>query len=155
MNQEQLKSLLDYDPETGVFTHRERPGRPRWNQTFAGKPAGGPTGSGDYCRIGLNGKRYLAHRLAWLYVYGELPEEVGHTNGDRSDNRIANLFASSRSDTLCRRAPWGKSGVRGIYFTPTGRCVVQVTRGGAHYRVGMFETLHDAVAAWEDAIASL
>ena len=44
-----------------------------------------------YVSIGINKKRYLAHRLAWLYVYGKWPKFIDHDNGQRADNSINNL----------------------------------------------------------------
>jgi len=51
--------------------------------------------------IGLLGKRYYAHRLAWLYVYGVWPDgDTDHINRNKHDNRIANLRSCSRSENM-------------------------------------------------------
>ena len=86
LTQERLKEVLNYDPETGVFTWaRKGPG------VAFGKRAGSFTSEG-YRRVTIDKKEYRAARLAWLYVYGEWPSEVvDHINRDRSDDRIRNL----------------------------------------------------------------
>lgn len=95
LTQERLKSLLRYDPETGVFTYRDRKGR-----KMPGTVAGTDEGRG-YIAICLDYKRYRAAHLAWLYIYGRLPEsQIDHKNGNPSDNRIENLRESTQAQNL-------------------------------------------------------
>ena len=91
ITQDQLKSLLTYDPATGEF---------RWaakrSRCTIGAVAGTQTYHG-YTTIKLNAVTYRAHRLAWLYQYGVWPDgELDHINRVRSDNRIANLRETTR-----------------------------------------------------------
>ena len=45
-----------------------------------------------YVLISIDGTRYPAHRLAWLYIYGQWPNgQIDHINRNPSDNRIVNL----------------------------------------------------------------
>jgi hypothetical protein len=103
---------LTYDPATGVFAWRSGSRAPRG---FAGTP----TRQG-YIQIQLMGKLYLAHRLAWLMTHGEWPpEDIDHINGDKADNRIANLRQASRSQNLAntRLRRDNRVGVKGVERT--------------------------------------
>ena len=80
LTQDQLKSLLTYDVDTGKFKSIDvRIGR---------KPLGGELGykSADgYIRLGICGKYFPAHRLAWLYMTGKWPEKlIDHINNVKS-----------------------------------------------------------------------
>jgi hypothetical protein len=91
---ERLRELLNYNPDTGVFTWRVNRGS---NKT-AGNQAGHRTSGGYFC-ISIDGNEYHSHALAWLYVYGVLPKirEIVRLNSDLADNRIANLAEHIKS----------------------------------------------------------
>ncbi|MGE1723358.1 HNH endonuclease signature motif containing protein [Enterobacter hormaechei] len=99
ITQARLKECLDYDPLTGSFT---------WIKSTAycikpGMPADSLTCNG-YIGIKLDGKNYLAHRLAWLYMFGEFPPgHLDHINCVRTDNRIANLRPATHTKTCITR----------------------------------------------------
>jgi len=113
LTQERLKHLLHYNPDTVVFTWLSKPSRRINSGSIAGriKPKKG------YVEIGISGRIYLAHRLAWLYIYGTWPkEQVDHINGIRNDNRIKNLRLATTSQNQ-----WNKkmqknntSGIKGV-----------------------------------------
>ncbi|WP_234116730.1 hypothetical protein [Citrobacter freundii] len=69
IEQSLLKESVSYDEKTGIF---------RWiakrQNVVAGRIAGHKDSLG-YIRITISGKNYLAHRLAWLYVHGYMPEK--------------------------------------------------------------------------------
>lgn len=86
---ERLRSKLQYEPLTGVFTRAVSIAKFK-----AGEMAGCVViNSGKrYIRIGVDGSSYYAQRLAWLHMTGHWPtNEVDHINGDPSDNRWINL----------------------------------------------------------------
>lgn len=113
-----LRQILDYDPETGIFTWKRRTDLPPmangWNKRMVGARAGRISTMG-HRQIGIDGTLYLAHRLAWLYVYGTPPKyQIDHINAVRDDNGIANLRESdqaqnqhNRSATAGRKLPKG------------------------------------------------
>lgn len=86
IDQQLLMELLSYDRDTGAFT---------WKSS--GQNAGCIDQLG-YRRITIRGRSYLAHRLAWLYVYGDWPEQmIDHIDGHRSNNAINNLRDVNRN----------------------------------------------------------
>lgn len=88
LTQVHLKHRLKYDRSTGVFVWRNPS---KYRPEYKGRPAGSVDGRG-YVQITIDGVGYKAHRLAWLYVHGVWPESLlDHKNGDRADNRLANL----------------------------------------------------------------
>ena len=75
-----LRSLLDYNPDTGIFWWRMQPSR----SVKAGAAAGSVSSKG-YIVIRINGMKFMAHRLAWLHTHGVWPEhEIDHLNGNRA-----------------------------------------------------------------------
>lgn len=89
ITQERLKELVNYDPETGIFTWKMKRKKSR-----IGDVAGGLDNHG-YIRLGLDWKMYPAHRLAFLYMTGTMPTKfVRYLNGDKTDVRWANLKLS-------------------------------------------------------------
>lgn len=83
-----LLEALRYHPETGEFFWRIKTGK----SVVIGKRAGSVDPNGfRYVRV--DKKDFLAQRLAWFYVHGEWPAiKLRHDNGDRDDNRIANII---------------------------------------------------------------
>jgi len=144
ITQERLKELLHYDPDTGVF---------RWKVNRGGVKAGDVAGSIDghgYLRIRMDGKIYSAHRLAWLYVYGEFPPNlIDHINGVITDNRISNLRPASRKqngENLSLR-PKNISGYRGVYWHKRLRkWRATVRHSYREYYLGYFDTAEEAAA---------
>lgn len=107
-----LRALYDFDSEVGIFVRRRSP-----------RSKVGSANSGGYLSIFVDGRLYLAHRLAWLYVYGEWPiDKLDHINGDRADNRIANLRqATSQQNAANRRKHKNNtSGFKGVRPTRFG-----------------------------------
>lgn len=83
LTQARLKELLRYDPETGVFTRLTR---------SAHNAGSGTVSLSGYRVIHVEAVAHYAHRLAFLYMLGEMPKGVvDHLNGDRDDNRWSNL----------------------------------------------------------------
>jgi hypothetical protein len=150
---ERLRELLHYDPETGVFTWKVTLSR----RAVAGKTAGAFASLKGYTPISVLNVKYLAHRLAWFYVYGVWPsEDVDHINRVRSDNRITNLRLASRTENsqnagLKRNNTSGYKGVSLHKTTRRWRAHLMVGRKQIH--LGLFDCIHEAVAARKAAEA--
>lgn len=153
---ERARALLDYDPETGGFTRKPRPRSDfnshnafaTWNTQHAWRPATTNTIVNGYLRISIDGHEYRAHRVAWLVVHGYWPKHIDHIDGDRSNNRIANLRDVTNREN-CRNMKIGrrnKTGVLGVYRRGN-RWVASIRSGSKNQHLGYFDTKNDAVHA--------
>lgn len=145
INQKELKELVNYDPETGIFTHIKAR-----RKVKVGCIAGTPHSCG-YWRICLLGKNYLAHRLAWLYMTGEFPKyQMDHINHDRNDNRFSNICEATNQTNHMNRPMQknNKSGFVGVYFSNTyNKWVAELKLFGKKKYLGKYDCLEDAVTA--------
>ena len=143
---ERLREVLEYNPATGVFVWKARTAR----AVTVGALAGGVTNHG-YAHITIDNERYVAHRLAWLYMTGAWPEEeVDHKNGLRADNRWCNLRAATTKQNRENRekAPSNTSGMRGVSWVRSRQnWLAQIKSYGVNRNLGRFPTLVDAAAA--------
>lgn len=147
---ERIRAALDYDGETGKFTWRRRDRCGRSNDArWTGKPAGSPVRKG-HIRIEIDGRGYYAHRLAWLFHYGEWPSvQVDHINGDPADNRIANLrLATNAENGRNRRIHRNNtSGVKGVGRSGD-KWIARIKFNYQHIHIGTFSTLEEAAQAY-------
>jgi hypothetical protein len=113
ITQEELKELLNYNSETGVFTWKVSPAR----QVFSGDIAGTKRKDG-YIQIKVKNKLILSHRLAWIYMYGYLPKYIDHINGQRDDNRIINIreVSNQQNSLNSKISKNNTSGIKGVYW---------------------------------------
>jgi len=144
LTQDVLRDVLHYSPETGLFTWRQARGR-----CSAGESAGYDADRG-YRAIRVFGQIIYAHRAAFLYMTGSIPEEVDHINGHRADNRWSNLRASNRAhNSKNMKAPsTNRSGVVGVFWNTGKRkwtARIKVNQKSIH--LGHFESIADAARA--------
>jgi hypothetical protein len=146
---EQLKAILRYDPETGVFTWAQDMGA----RAKSGAVAGARDGCG-YTGVKLFGRSYLAHRLAWLYVHGEWPKErIDHINGVRHDNRISNLrdvSPSVNSQNQKRARIDNSTGYLGVSRHPKGFSAI-IGIDGKIKRLGVYAEPEKAHSVYLEA----
>ena len=151
---EQARARLDYDPATGVLTWKTTPlENGSWNR-WAGRTAGAVNAAG-YLKVMFRDRPIMAHRLAWLIHYGELPPPfLDHINCVRTDNRIANLRPASRTENN-RNGGMRKNntfGFKGVCFcTQTGRWQAAITVDRRSIRLGRFDTPEEAHEAYRAA----
>lgn len=144
LTQARLKEFLAYDPETGVFTNIKS-GKGR-------KPVGSVADSphkDGYTTSMIDGKNYMHHRIAWLYVHGIFPpDDIDHINGLRSDNRLCNLRAARRFEN-CQNTESA-----GVWFEAGKWRASLAVQGEKHY-LGRHSTKVEAEAARRVAKAQL
>ncbi len=142
-----LRDMLDYSPETGEFRWKVAKGRMQ-----PGDTTGSDNGNG-YLIIWIDGQRYRAHRLAWLYHYGQWPvADIDHVNGDPTDNRIENLRECTDRENSRNRGPWkrNQSGLKGVH-AQNGKWRAQITADGEKIDLGTFSSREEAHAAYREA----
>lgn len=140
LTQKLLRSVLNYNPQTGIFTRTR------------GKRKGQVVGTrhnerGDL-KVSISNRRYLLHRLAWLWMTGAMPRwDILHRNGDRGDNSWSNLVEANRMQ---------RSSIRGHLREPTGiegiwsvgnRFEATIPTKTAVISLGTFGTIDEAKSA--------
>jgi hypothetical protein len=158
-----LRALLSYDSTTGRLTWLERPlgsfpveraGR-AWNTRYAGRPAFARFDREGYYKGTLSKRTLQGHRVAWAIYYGSWPDgQIDHINGDRTDNRIANLrvvdhVENGRNRRLSKRNRTGVTGVRQI--PGRTRWSATITVRNRQVFIGSYASFDAAAAARKNA----
>lgn len=150
LTQSYLKSFLNYDPATGVFTWLVS----RGSRACVSSEAGSLHTTG-YVLISIDGSRHLAHRLAFLYIEGEFPEEgVDHINRIKNDNRWGNLRACTQSQNRgnMQHQPSNTSGYKGVsWYKRDKKWRAHITKNYKMHHLGYFTNKEDAARAYNVA----
>jgi len=163
MTAEYLRSIVQYDPATGLMLWRINKGGRR----IAGREVGRIRAKDGYRHVKIDGRMYLVHRLAWLYVHGVWPQGLlDHENTRRADNWIDNLRECTRSQNGANRPAQANNdaktkGVHRVVWSG-GRVMwkaqIYVTVEGQRKRgeyLGCFETKQEASAAYSKRAVEL
>lgn len=146
-----LLSILHYDPDTGIFTWKEKMS----SRAMPGDPAGSPHPKLGHISIQIHRRRYLAHRLAWFYVYKEWPKGIiDHIDRNPQNNAISNLRDVNQSINMRNVNPRrdNVSGTPGVGFVPSrSKWRVRIVVKGQEHHIGMFNTYETAVRARKEA----
>jgi len=147
ITQERLKELFYYNPHTGKFTRKVT----LCNRAIAGSTPGSKCKRG-YIQMPVDGKKYKAHRLAWLYMTGSHPcNMIDHINHIKDDNRFCNLRMVDNSENKRNGNTYknNKSGFNGVYRKKcTNKWYVNIGRGdGKQVHIGSFYTFFAACYA--------
>jgi hypothetical protein len=155
LTQNKLKEYLHYEPGTGIFRWIKKP---KCSRVILGGVAGTVQTKG-YRNINLLTYANKAHRLAWLYVYGEWPIlQLDHINGVKDDNRICNLREANNGQNQMNKKTQrnNTSGHRNVYWRNSrNRWVVSISVEGKNYIKGSFKKLEDAVIRAEEVRKSM
>lgn len=145
ITQKELKELLHYDENTGIFTWLVSKAKSIKIGDIAGKLQ--HTG---YISIKINKKEYLAHRLVWLYIKGEWPKnQIDHINGIRDDNRIENLRNVTHRENHQNRIKHRDGHLVGTtYDKQRQKWKSQIQINGRQKSLGHYNTQQDAHEAY-------
>jgi len=141
--------FLSYDAHTGAITWKRNKGRAK-----IGSEAGGITQKG-YRNLEISGRKYQAHRVAWLLMTGYWPTfDIDHVDGNTLNNAFSNLREASRSENCAnRRGRSGtRSGAKGAYWHKANQ--KWVASVGRKY-IGSFSTIEEASEAYRRAAEKL
>lgn len=148
VTQQRVRQLLRYCPDSGLFFWLQPPS----NRVSVGSVAGCIGTDSGYRIIMIDSRRYRAHRLAWLMVHGHWPDgQIDHINGQRADNRLANLRAVSQaenSQNIRAAMPFNTSGFLGATRRRNDRWTAQIVVDGVTHRLGAFASPQAASEAY-------
>jgi hypothetical protein len=138
----ELKTWLSYDQDTGHLTWLKPL---RWRGRVAG------TRNRGYIVIWVKGRQWRAHRLVWAMHFGEWPpEQIDHINGDKADNRIANLRLATNKQNQANQGPRrdNTSGMKGVSWCEARRkWKAEIVVQGRYIYLGRFNSRISAFAA--------
>lgn len=149
ITQSRLKELLYYSEQFGIFV---------WKKSRGTVSAGSIAGSLDhhgYIQIKVDGRAYLAHRLAFLYMDGHFPaDDTDHIKGIKTDNRWPKLRAVSHADNgrNQKRPTTNTSGFIGIsWHKLANKWQAYIKISGRVKHLGLFNDISSAVKARTEA----
>jgi len=153
MKAEKLRTLIEYDPRTGLFTWLIK------RRSHGGKISPGATaGSWDKqgrLRIMIDQRMYSAPRLAWLFMTGKLPPaQIDHIDGNPRNNVFSNLrlaTAYQNSQNLKKARSHNKCGLLGVTLQRNGNYTAKIVVKGKPIHLGTFK---DKYAAHEAYLAA-
>lgn len=147
ITQKRVVELFDYSD--GVFIWK----KDTFN-TMAGDIAGGLNRASGYWTIGVDGVRYLLHRLIYLYHNGDVPRCLDHIDCDPTNNKIENLRPTTHSQNQCntKLRSDNKSGIKGVNWREDIRKYrTYVTVKGKRMLLGNFVDINEAEKVVRDA----
>ncbi|EPM6208278.1 MULTISPECIES: HNH endonuclease [Enterobacter cloacae complex] len=149
ISKSEVDRLFIYNPETGSLYCRVPFGR---------RKEGDPLGyvSNGRVVISLNNNHYLAHRIAWISLHGEIPpgKYIDHINGNPLDNSIKNLRLCTHQQNMMNRKMHknNSTGLKGVYFDGSrsgpNKWRAQIRVEGKKVSVGRFATKEEAHSAY-------
>lgn len=161
---ERLRSVLSYDSRTGSFTWVSGALRGCHLRKCEGKEAGTVTTQHAqtglcYRRIRIDGKLYLAHRLAWFYEYGVWPDcQIDHIDRDGTNNAISNLRECLPTENQSNKtlSVSNKSGFKGVYWREDRKkWAAAICCSGRTHNLGLFDEAKNAAEAYRLAALKL
>jgi hypothetical protein len=155
MDRKIMQECFDYNDQEGILTWRLRPkdhfqSERHWksfNARYYGKQAGNK--HDKRFTVGINGKTYLANRIAAIFLGYKLDENsvVICIDGDHFNIRKDNLFISDRRVVAVIRESSKENPDKCIYVRPNGKFQVQIGVDGETLYGGVFDSMDEARSA--------
>lgn len=145
ISRDRLVQLLHYNEVTGIFTWMHATS----NRVKVGDVAG-TIGSAGYIYIKVDGLRYGAHQLAFIYMGEEVPKVIDHVDTIPSNNAWCNLRPATHQSNSYNIGitSRNKSGIKGVGWAKArSKWVAKVSVNGKQYTLGRFTSKLDAEAA--------
>jgi len=152
LTQEILREHFRYEPETGHFFWAKQS---RFKQRNLNEPLNMRDKDGYIVvctTLSGKSKNYRVHRLIWVYVHGQISNQIDHINGVRNDNRLCNLRELTHQQNMMNRSQHkSKSGFRGIYKAngKTDSWAAEITYKGIKHYLGVYKTPEEANLVYE------
>ena len=155
MRVRELCNIVSCNPATGELRWLPREACDRYDKMFntkyAGKLAGTSVNVDGYNVLHIKNEWLLVHRVVWAMAHGRWPrKDLDHINGDRTDNRLANLREATRLQNQAnyRTPTTNKSGYKGVsWCTRSKRWRAYISINSVTRHLGMFTDKRDAIAA--------
>lgn len=164
INPEKVRKLFSYCPSTGIIKFNERPREDfnslraykSWNSQNAGRVTGFVTETGSknskkyYLKAYMGCIRYYVHRLIWVYMTGQQPDEIDHIDGNEQNNVWSNLRSvphrtNGKNQRLHNTNTSGSSGV--TYRKDSMRWRARIMVNDKQINLGSFINKNDAINA--------
>jgi hypothetical protein len=154
LSSDELRLFFMYDPDTGnLYRRLAACNNPKLKE---GSLVGSIHKQSGYLKVNIEGLSYMAHRVIWKLFYGvdaNLSLDIDHINGNKLDNRIANLRilcnARNQANNKYPRSN-NKLGVRGVY-KKGDIFIAQIGFSGDKYSLGYYKTVEEAEKAYLEA----
>lgn len=151
---QELRNLLEYDPETGYLTNRHSS-----RNRIKGDRVGHLSENSGYRHITINNISYNEHRVIWFHYYGNWPnKDLDHINRIRDDNRICNLREATKSENSINRAIEPNNLYRGVRQLTTGsgfRAEIRIAGVDSKEYLGTYTTAEAASLVFESRAREL
>lgn len=161
LTHKRLLELLFYNKDTGDFTYNISPKKgPKKNigdKSGTIVYRGTPGKKKPYVKITIDGKSFLAHRLAYFYVFGKWPEYlIDHEDRNGLNNRWNNLREATNSQNQMNRTGFSKTGLgKGVFPNGKKGKMARIVKDGIPIYLGTYKTEEEAKAVYNKAAEKL
>lgn len=144
ITQKEVRRLFSYNKHTGILKWKVKPSK----NTNIGDVAG--TINKGYIRIRVHNKKYYAHQIIWLGIYGYIPKIIDHKDKVKHHNWLSNLREINNRKNIINSniRKDNTSGIKGIGFNKKEKAWVSRIRSNKKsYYIGSYKDFNEAVCA--------